>query len=167
MFLPQRPYSPLGSLRRQLIYPMSDSEWERGQGGEGGADEVLLSALREVQLERLAAEGVAGLDAVRDWADELSLGEQQRLAFARVLVRGPRLVILDEATSALDLPNEAMLYEALGRRPCLTYLSVGHRPSLLRFHSSRLCLLGAERTPSYTIDAMEDVLQATDAGGIL
>ena len=158
MFLPQRPYCTLGSLRRQLIYPLTDAEWR----ATSGTDVALLQALREVQLTRLAADGAAGLDAQRDWADELSLGEQQRLAFARVLVRKPRLVILDEATSALDLANEALLYEALGRIPHSTYLSVGHRPSLLRFHSSRLQLHGEARTPSYTVEDLPAAAPAAD-----
>ena len=90
--------------------------------------------------------------------DELSLGEQQRLAFARVLVRRPQLVILDEATSALDLPTEALLYEALRRIEHVTYVSVGHRPSLLRFHESRLRLFGLGRTPSYALTPIGDEL---------
>ena len=105
-----------------------------------------------MQLTRLASEGTAGLDAVRDWADELSLGEQQRLSIARVLLRKPRLAILDEATSALDLENEALLYNALGQLEGLTYLSVGHRPSLLNFHASRLRRYGMERTPCYAAE---------------
>ena len=80
-----------------------------------------------------------------------------------MLVRGPRLVILDEATSALDLPNEALLYEALAAIPDVTYLSVGHRPSLLRFHDARLRLLGVSQKPSYTLDAI--AADAPDADG--
>ena len=152
MFLPQRPYCTLGSLRQQLIYPQPLEEWSR----EGlGTDDALLRALGEVQLTRLASEGSAGLDAVRDWADELSLGEQQRLSIARVLISKPSLAILDEATSALDLENESLLYRALGRVAGLTYLSVGHRPSLLNFHASRLRLYGVERTPSYAIESID------------
>ena len=118
-----------------------------------------------MQLDRLAERGVEGLDAVRDWGDELSLGEQQRLAFARVLirqrppkptqartrtrtqpylVRRPTLAILDEATSALDLRTEAAMYAALAALPGIAYLSVGHRPSLESFHHSRLRLLGTD-----------------------
>ena len=154
MFLPQRPYCTLGSLRQQLIYPLTDAEWAEASG----TDATLLQALSEVQLSRLAADGVTGLAVERDWSDELSLGEQQRLAFARAFVRTPRLIILDEATSALDLTNEALLYEALGRLPQATYISVGHRPSLLRFHASRLRLFGVARAdaPSYAIDKVQD-----------
>ncbi|CAM9431018.1 unnamed protein product, partial [Chrysoparadoxa australica] len=75
----------------------------------------------------------AGLGATRDWSDMLSLGEQQRLAFARLLFNMPRLAILDEATSALDLNCEARMYQKL-EAAGMAYISVGHRPSLLDFH---------------------------------
>ena len=70
----------------------------------------------------------------------LSLGEQQRLAFARLLVNRPKLAVLDEASSALDLPNEALMYKALAEVPGLTYISVGHRPSLKEHHKQVLNL---------------------------
>ena len=73
-----------------------------------------------------------------------------------MLVNRPRLAILDEATSALDLQNEELMYRALGRIPGLTYLSVGHRPSLLRFHASRLRLFGTEQEPSFALEAIAD-----------
>ena len=89
---------------------------------------------------------VGGLDSTRNWSTELSPGEQQRLALARLLTRQPRLAFLDEATSALDLGLEAMAYKALLRkrddssseeaaRGGMTLVSVGHRPSLLQFHT--------------------------------
>lgn len=71
----------------------------------------------------------------------LSLGEQQRLAFARLLLTRPRYAILDEATSALDLANERRLYDQL-RQKDTTYISVGHRPSLLKYHDYVLELTG-------------------------
>ena len=151
MFLPQRPYCTLGSLRQQLVYPRTVEQWKAEH-----TDEPLLQALRTVQLARLAERGAEGLDDVRDWGDELSLGEQQRLAFARVLVNKPRLAILDEATSALDLANEAVMYKALAAIPGITFLSVGHRPSLLRFHAARLRLLGNDATPSFEVDQIDD-----------
>ena len=101
---------------------------------------------------------------VRDWGDELSLGEQQRLAFARVLVNKPRLAILDEATSALDLKNEAAMYRAIGAVPGITYLSVGHRPSLLHFHSSRRELFGMDQSPSFAVEEIDEALVAAAAG---
>ena len=151
MFLPQRPYCTLGSLRQQLVYPQTVDEWTRTN-----TDAPLLLALQTVQLGRLASRGTAGLDDVRDWGDELSLGEQQRLAFARILVNKPRLAILDEATSALDLNNEAVMYTAIAKIPNLTYVSVGHRPSLLRFHAKRLRLFGMDASPSFEVEHLDD-----------
>ncbi|KAL1504495.1 hypothetical protein AB1Y20_010900 [Prymnesium parvum] len=147
MFLPQRPYCTLGSLRQQLVYPRTVAEWR-----QSNTDEPLLSALRTVQLGRLTGQ----LDATRDWGDELSLGEQQRLAFARVLVNKPALAILDEATSALDLNNEAVMYGAIARLPGITFVSVGHRPSLLRFHKTKLRMFGMERSPSFDIEQINN-----------
>jgi ABC-type uncharacterized transport system fused permease/ATPase subunit len=80
---------------------------------------------------------------VADWASMLSLGEQQRLAIARVLIARPSLVLLDEATSALDAANEARLYGALMKRG-LTLVSVGHRESLRQYHDTLLTLEGGE-----------------------
>lgn len=134
VFLPQRPYATLGSLRQQLVYPKTVTE-------AAARDEDLRAALETCRLDRLAA---SDLDTVRDWGDELSLGEQQRLAFARVLVARPVLCVLDEATSALDLTNEAAMYAALGAVPGLTYVSVGHRPSLVDFHARRLEMKGGD-----------------------
>merc|ERR1711865_906924 len=88
-----------------------------------------------------------------------SLGEQQRLAFARVLVNKPKLAILDEATSALDLANEAIMYEALAKLPGITYLSVDHRPSLMAFHSNRLRLFGMEQPSGRRSYALETIVQ--------
>jgi putative ATP-binding cassette transporter len=70
----------------------------------------------------------------------LSLGEQQRLGFARLLINSPRLAILDEASSALDLESEKAMYALLQERADLTFISVGHRPSLLAFHDTKLRL---------------------------
>ncbi len=130
-FLPQRPYLQAGTLRSQLLYPATDS---------GLDDERLLEILAEVQLGDLAAQ-VGGLDAEHDWEKLLSVGEQQRLAFARVLVHEPRVVMLDEATSALDSRNEAALYDRL-KRTGATLVSVAHRPGVLRFHTRVLHLAG-------------------------
>jgi len=122
LFLPQRPYLPLGSLRNALLYPMEDDNVPR---------ERLTAALRDVGLAPLAGE----LDTVDNWAHRLSLGEQQRLAFARVLLTEPAIVFLDEATSALDEPSEAALYGLLRAAPWQpTVVSVGHRSTLVRFH---------------------------------
>ncbi|MBQ5948450.1 ABC transporter ATP-binding protein/permease [Massilia sp. ST3] len=130
-FLPQQPYLQSGSLRSQLIYPSASSDL---------SDEQLLAILEQVHLP-LLAERVGGLDAVQDWEKLLSVGEQQRLAFARVLVHAPGIVILDEATSALDSANEASLYARL-RASGTTLVSIAHRPAVLRHHTHVLHLRG-------------------------
>ncbi|CAI5463570.1 unnamed protein product, partial [Closterium sp. Yama58-4] len=180
-FVPQRPYMVLGSLRQQLLYP-TWSELEEGEGagrvGDDGAmaqtgfpptsistlassphnmahrpqpsDEELLAVLDGVRL-RHVAERQGGLDAQVEWASVLSLGEQQRLAFARLLLSRPELALMDESTSALDEENEAHVYglvEAAG----VTFISIGHRSSLRRFHSLLLTL-----TPTGRADASSDV----------
>jgi putative ATP-binding cassette transporter len=130
-FLPQQPYLQSGTLRSQLIYPSAQS---------GLSDEQLLDILEQVHLPRLA-ERVGGLDAVQDWEKLLSVGEQQRLAFGRVLVHAPGIVILDEATSALDSANEASLYGRL-RANGTTLISIAHRAAVLRHHTHVLHLTG-------------------------
>ena len=97
--------------------------------------------LEQVNLGDLP-ERFGGFEIELDWANLLSLGEQQRLAFARLLLTRPRYVILDEATSALDLANEKRLYEQLKAKET-TLISVGHRPSLLQYHEYVLELDGS------------------------
>lgn len=129
LFLPQRPYMILGDLRAQLLYPL---------GPRDIPDAELQRTLERVCLPELI-ERCGGLGAVRDWSKVLSLGEQQRLGFARVLLSRPRFVFLDEATSAVDLATEARLY-ALLKQEGVAYVSVGHRESLLGFHDRLLTL---------------------------
>ncbi len=131
LFLPQQPYMVLGSLRSQILYPQSERSVQ---------DDRLLELLERVHLPDLA-ERVGGLDAEHDWHKLLSVGEQQRLAFARVLLARPRYAILDEASSALDIANEESLYRQLLANGT-TLVSVGHRPSLLKFHRHVLELTG-------------------------
>ena len=130
-FLPQQPYLQAGTLRSQLLYPSGTSSL---------GDAELLEILDQAHLPHLAAR-VGGLDAVQDWEKLLSVGEQQRLAFARVLVHRPSIVILDEATSALDSGNEASLYARL-RANGTTLISIAHRAAVLRHHTHVLRLLG-------------------------
>ncbi|KAL7574089.1 hypothetical protein ACA910_014785 [Epithemia clementina (nom. ined.)] len=145
----------------------NDADCEQEDGNDQGDDEQLLHILKQVNLWHVAhragnGNATAGLYSVQDWTNVLSLGEQQRLAFGRLLVHQPRLVILDEATSALDMVAEARMYQLLQdmarkelsagpdqRRlqlssPGLTYVSVGHRPSLLAFHDKRLRLFAGD-----------------------
>ncbi len=124
LFLPQRPYLVLGSLRDQLLYPQQISQISEAE---------LFLILKQVNLPELT-ERFGSLDTEEDWSKVLSLGEQQRLAFARLLVTKPKYAILDESTSALDVKNEKQLYQYL-QTTTTTFVSVGHRPSLLPYHS--------------------------------
>jgi len=131
LFLPQHPYMILGTLRDQLSYP----------GCERPLDErELRRALGAVNLPDLEAR-CGGFEHSVHFDKVLSVGEQQRLAFARVLLRRPEYVMLDEATSALDGANEATLYEKLGGAGT-TIVSVSHRPALLKYHAQVLELDG-------------------------
>jgi putative ATP-binding cassette transporter len=135
LFLPQQPYMLLGgSLRSQLLYPDPERHVD---------DERLLQALEQVNLPDLA-ERCGGLGAELDWDKTLSVGEQQRLAFARLLLTAPRFAFLDEATSALDLGNEARLYRALMATKT-TPISVGHRAGILKYHAWVLEIQGEGR----------------------
>ena len=134
LFLPQRPYMILGSLRAQLLYPATH---------QAVSEATLRCVLEQVHLAELP-ERVGGWDVELDWADILSLGEQQLLAFARLLLTQPQYAILDEATSALDVKNEAHLYRVL-QATGITYISAGHRPSVLQYHQHVLELTGEGR----------------------
>ena len=124
----------LGTLRSQLIYPHADLKIE---------DAELYKVLQRVNLPDLA-QRFGGLDVEKDWEDVLSLGEQQRLAFARILINKPEYAILDEATSALDVKNEAGLYGHL-KTTQTTFVSVGHRPTLVKYHHLVLEMLEGEK----------------------
>ena len=127
LFLPQHPYMILGSLREQLLYPYLNKQISNQQ---------LLEALNTVNLSKLSRE-LNDLNKIEDWSKLLSIGEQQRLAFARLLLTKPSYAILDEATSALDEINESQLYQQL-QQTGITYISVGHNPQLLKYHQQVL-----------------------------
>jgi putative ATP-binding cassette transporter len=131
LFIPQKPYMLLGSLREQLCYPTDEGRF---------SDSQLQAVLEQVRLPQLVSR-YPDLDVKQDWPRILSLGEQQRLAFGRLLLNAPRFVVLDEATSALDVKTERHLYELLLDRD-LAFISVGHRPTLLSFHDTVLELIG-------------------------
>ncbi|MCA8095236.1 ATP-binding cassette domain-containing protein [Burkholderia anthina] len=124
LFLPQRPYMLLGSLREQILYPATERVF---------TDSELQALLAQVSLPDLAARH-GGFDSTIDWSRVLSLGEQQRIGFARALAARARYVCLDEATSAVDVATEGRLYRALVANGA-TCVSVGHRPSLLAYHT--------------------------------
>jgi putative ATP-binding cassette transporter len=130
MFLSQVPYVPLGDLRAVVSYPSSPGDIP---------DEDLQRALDKVQLPHL----MLRLDEERDWVKVLSPGEQQRIAFARVLLTKPKAVFMDEATSALDEGLEFIMYSTLRQElPDLIMVSVSHRPSVEQHHERHLHLLG-------------------------
>ena len=169
-FLPQRPYMTLGSLRDQLLYPRwrKDATAASTGGGDDDAaapaappppepsdaqlEDALAAANLSNVLDRSWTDGSRGLDAVADWSASLSLGEQQRLSFARMLLHSPRLVLLDEATSALDDANEASLYGSLRKRlPTAAVVSVGHRATLVAFHDHVLHLGGSDTPGAWSV----------------
>jgi vitamin B12/bleomycin/antimicrobial peptide transport system ATP-binding/permease protein len=138
LFVPQRPYLPLGTLANALRYP----------GIDAFSIHRLEAALEEVGLGALAAE----LNEVQNWSQRLSLGEQQRLAFARILLLEPILLFLDEATSALDELCEARLYGLLRTAPWRpTIVSVGHRSTLRDFHDQIMDITAFTPLPPHTI----------------
>ncbi len=127
LFLPQHPYMAFGSLRVQLNYPnLSRSV----------TDDELNEVLELVNLSGLVKR-CGGFDAEFDFEKQLSAGERQRLAFARVFLKNPRYVLLDEATSALDRENESALYERV-HATSTTLVSVSHHPALVKYHSQVL-----------------------------
>ena len=130
MFLPQRPYMILGSLREQLCYPHAN----------GISDEKLRAILKMVNLDDLA-ERAGGFEVEVKWEDMLSLGEQQRIAFARLLLNHPAYAFLDEATSALDPANEELLYDRLASAR-INVVSVGDPIRLGKYHHRMIELLG-------------------------
>jgi len=130
MFLPQRPYLPLGTLRQAIYYPQSVPENDEADIA-ALLDEFGLSTLRDK------------LDEVDDWSRILSLGEQQRIAFIRILLFKPQLAFLDESTSAMDEELEARSYDKLKEvLPDMAVVSVGHRSSILQRHNVILRLIG-------------------------
>lgn len=122
MFLPQDTYMPMGSLADAILFPDKHKP---------GQTEQLSHILRECRLEKF----IPRLNEEASWSEQLSPGEQQRIAFARILLHKPDWVFLDETTSMLDLDNEKYLYKLLhSKLPSCSIISVGHRPSLDELH---------------------------------
>jgi len=130
MFVPQKSYLPLTSLREILQYPGMTTAI---------SDQKMKDMLVECNLGHL----IEKLPIIANWGQALSLGEQQRVAFIRVLLQKPKWLFLDEATSALDEPTEQAIYQMLIKKlPQMTIVSVGHRRTLLQYHHTRLLLDG-------------------------
>ena len=126
--LPQRPYVPIGSLQRAATYP---------DAAESRTHEEVADAFRQVGLEHLGDR----LDHIGPWDQTLSGGEKQRLAFARIILHRPDIVVLDEATSALDPQSQdALMTLLITQFPETTIVSVGHRPELEAYHSRKITL---------------------------
>ncbi len=126
-FFPQKPYLPIGSIRDVLTYPNESRQV---------SDHELVTLLGKIGLETLP-DRINNLDRVMDFSHILSLGEQQRVAFGRLILSGKKIAILDEATSALDSDNEDKMYSLL-KTSGIQFISVGHRDSIRKFHKQEL-----------------------------
>eukprot|EP00924_Labyrinthula_sp_SR-Ha-C_P005916 maker-scaffold_14-snap-gene-9.32-mRNA-1 protein AED:0.04 eAED:0.04 QI:91/0.5/0.33/1/1/1/3/0/597 len=130
LFIPQKPYLCIGTLRQQVLYPDFELKVDTG---------VLVKLFEQVGLKKVLETCNYDLEARKDWAKILSLGEQQRVAFIRLFIQKPDLVVMDEATSGCDLASEKRMYQLLGTW-CDTWISVGHRSTLDAYHKSFLTL---------------------------
>lgn len=125
-FMPQRPYIPLGTLRRAATYPMAVEEVPEGD---------LEALMKDAGIGEL----VKQLDVEQPWDQVLSGGEKQRLAFVRLFLHKPDIVIMDEATSALDVESQDLMMRLLGERLAeAAIVSISHRPELEAFHERKL-----------------------------
>jgi vitamin B12/bleomycin/antimicrobial peptide transport system ATP-binding/permease protein len=126
--LPQRPYLPLGTLRGAVTYP---------DAAQSRSAEEIANVLDKVELGHLAER----LEEDRPWDQILSGGEKQRLAFARILLHRPDIIVLDEATAALDSPSQNRVMELLSQElKDATVISIGHRAELAEFHDRQIIL---------------------------
>ena len=151
LFLPQRPYIPLGTLRHVVTYPLPAERFSR---------DAIAKALEDAGLPGLMPQ----LDREENWALQLSGGEQQRVALARALLAKPDWLFLDEATASLDPEAEAQLYQTLKTRlPHTTLISIAHRPSVAEFHERRLVLQREGDKPGTVVPG--DLAPANGGGG--
>jgi putative ATP-binding cassette transporter len=141
LFLPQRPYLPLGTLRQVVSYPAE---------ADAFSDAAVRQALVDVGLESLTGQ----LDQTDSWAQRLSGGEQQRLAVARALLIRPDWLFLDEATASLDPVSEAQVLEVLRTRlPNTTLVSIAHRTELAALHDRHLVVERSGDAPGRIVSA--------------
>lgn len=154
MYLPQRPYLSLGSLRDQVIYPHSFPEFE----ALGGTDDELIKILEQAHLGYLPnREG--GWDTVKEWKDVLSGGEKQRVAIARLFYHSPRFAVMDECTSAVSTDVEGLMYQH-AKELGITLITISHKPSLLKYHDYLLKLTSG----SSGVDREDDQHQENQLG---
>jgi putative ATP-binding cassette transporter len=147
LFLPQRPYIPLGTLRQVISYPAAPDAYDQA---------AYRQALEDAGLPGLEAH----LDEDENWAQRLSGGEQQRVALSRALLAKPDWLFMDEATASLDPESEEDLYKILKKRlPATTIVSIAHRPTVAAFHDERLAFQRA--TPETKGRLVETELAAT------
>jgi putative ATP-binding cassette transporter len=147
--MPQRPYVPLGTLRRAVTYPLSS---------EAVDDDVVRQSIEDVGL----AHFLDKLDAEEHWDQVLSGGEKQRLGFARMLIQNPKMIVMDEATAALDSSSQDRLMRlVLERLPAATLVSVAHRVELEAFHTRKLVLeYGDEGARLVSDQALHSIISA-------
>lgn len=170
MYLPQRPYLSLGSLRDQIIYPHSFPEFQ----AMGGTDEELMKILECAHLAYIPArEG--GFDTVKEWKDILSGGEKQRMGIARLFYHSPRFGVMDECTSAVSTDVEGLMYEH-AKSLEITLITISHKPSLVKYHERMVRLspdgdwtietIGSEEEKRVSMDKeMEEIRRKLDGVG--
>ena len=126
LFIAQRPYLPYGSLRNAICYPKTNELPE---------SKIIIDLLKQFSMPALTDQ----LDEIADWGNKLSLGEQQRVAFCRILINKPDIIYLDEATSALDEETEEQMYRTLTEAlPKSAIISVAHRSTIKQWHNKHL-----------------------------
>lgn len=149
LFLPQRPYLPIGSLRQVLAYPSAP---------ESFTEAAMRDAVSRCGLDQLRER----LDETQHWAMMLSGGEQQRIGFVRAWLHRPDWLFLDEASSALDEASERRMYELMHELPGTTIVSIGHRSGLMALHQRRLVVRPADAGPGRLVE--ERPTESTEAG---
>lgn len=138
LFVPQKPYMPIDTLRKALLYPGLERKI---------TDQEIIETLGLCQIEYL----VPRLNEIGDWGKFLSLGEQQRIAFVRILLQKPEWLFLDEATSALDDDNQDLVYGLVTKYlPNTAIISVGHRKNIANYHNQKLIV---NRSGGWTISS--------------
>jgi putative ATP-binding cassette transporter len=148
LFLPQRPYIPLGTLRHVACYPAEANAYPQA---------AVEQAMRDAGL----AGFIPALDEDEPWAQRLSGGEQQRIALVRALLARPDWLFLDEATASLDPESEAQLYRTLKQRlPDTTIVSIAHRPAVAEYHDERLVFRREEGHPGALVAAPLETARA-------